>query len=111
MAARAVMKDERRCMGRGVGGGGSAQINRDQPLGIAAARPRGSKRAPRSMQMCAAAEDLKREHAANAVLFSTRAQRRLRLDIQSDLEGWGRDGFIPRLATVRVCVFGKARQD
>lgn len=76
-------------MGHGGGGGSSAQINRDQPLGIAAARPCGSKRAPGSMQMCAAAEDLKREHAANTVLLSTRAQHRLRLDIQSDLEGWG----------------------
>lgn len=93
MAARVAMKDERRCMGCGVGrGGGSAQINRDQPLGIAAARPRSSKLAPGSMQMCAAAEDLKREHTANAVLFSTRAQHRLRLDIQSDLEGWGAGG-------------------
>lgn len=88
-------------------GGGLAQINRDQPLDIAATRPRGSKQGPGSMQMCAAAEDLKREHAANAVLLSTRAQHRLRLDIQSDLEGLG-DGFIPRLAMVRVCVFGSA---
>lgn len=74
------------------GGGSSAQINRDQPLGIAAARPRGSKRAPGSMQMCAAAKDLKREHAANAVLLSTCAQHRLRLDFQSDLGGAARGG-------------------
>lgn len=41
------------------------------------------------MQMCAADKDLKREHAVDAVLLSTRTQHQLRLDVQLDLEGGG----------------------
>lgn len=52
------------------------------------------------MQMCAVDKDLKREHAADAGLLSTRTQRRLRLDIQLDLEGGeGGRGEEPDLCT------------
>lgn len=57
------------------------------------------------MQMCAVDKDLKREHAADAVLLSTCSQHRLRLDIQLDLKGGGGGGFGLRLGDCVLKLF------
>lgn len=78
-------------------------INKDQPLGISAtSSPRPTKEL-RSMQMCAVDKDLKREDAVDAVLLSTCAQHRLRLDIQLDLNGGGVEGDEEEEEETLVC--------
>lgn len=89
--------------------GGSAQINKDQPLGVAAARPRGSKLAAWiNADVCGCRGSKEGAHCERCPLFHSRTTpAKIRHSVGPGGVGGG-DKFIPRLATVRVCVFGNA---